>query len=159
MWGVVGWCASAKGHNAPPAGTIAIPCWKWRIDRELTQLAYRKPRLRPTPSEGQRVPERPVGFAGVDEGEDVRVIEPLGDSDFVEEAFPAESGGEIRAEGLEGDLAIVPEVVRQVDGGHAALAPLALDCLAAGQGGMEPTEDLGQGDSPICLRTAWKRGC
>ena len=42
-------------------------------------------------------------------------------------------GGELGAEDLDGDLAVVLEVVREVDRGHAALAELALEPIAVGQ--------------------------
>ena len=47
----------------------------------------------------------------------------------------AEHGGKLGAQDLEGDLALVLEILGQVDGGHAALAQLALDAVAVGEGG------------------------
>ena len=52
---------------------------------------------------------------------------------FREEALGAERGGELGAQDLDGDVAIVLEVVREIDGGHAARAELALDAVAVGQ--------------------------
>ena len=43
-------------------------------------------------------------------------------------------------------LAVVADVVGQVDGRHAAGADLALDPVAVGQGGLEPAEELGHGN-------------
>ena len=53
----------------------------------------------------------------------------------------ADHGGELRAEDLDGDGAIVLEVVREVDGGHAARAELALDAVAVGEGVREGRRD------------------
>ena len=45
----------------------------------------------------------------------------------LEEPLGAERGGQLRAQHLEGDRPVVPEVVGEVDRGHAAAAQLALD--------------------------------
>ena len=42
---------------------------------------------------------------------------------------------EFGAEDLDGDLAVVLEVVGEVDGGHAARAELAFEAVAVGEGG------------------------
>ena len=49
-------------------------------------------------------------------------------------------------ENLEGDRPLVPDVLSQVDGGHATASELALERVAAGQGGLEPCQCLGQSD-------------
>ncbi len=46
---------------------------------------------------------------------------------------------------FDGDLAVVLDVVGQIDVCHAAFAQVALDPVAVGQGGGEPGGDLGQG--------------
>ena len=43
-------------------------------------------------------------------------------------------GGELGAQDLERDRAVVPEVVGEVDRGHAAASELALEAVAVGQG-------------------------
>jgi hypothetical protein len=55
------------------------------------------------------------------------------DSHFSEEAFGTERGGEIGVQDLDGDVAIVLDVVREIDRGHAARAEFALDAVAVGQ--------------------------
>ena len=62
--------------------------------------------------------------------------------DLAEEALGAERGGELGPEHLEGDQALVPQVAREIDRGHAALPELALDGVAAGEGGSERTSQL-----------------
>ena len=50
------------------------------------------------------------------------------------EALGADDGGEFGLQDLEGDLALVLEIVGEVDGRHAALAQLALEVVAAFEG-------------------------
>ena len=63
----------------------------------------------------------------------MRVLEIGGGLDFAEEAISAECGGELGAEDLDGDLAVVLEVFGEVDGGHAALAEFANDAIAVSE--------------------------
>ena len=46
----------------------------------------------------------------------------------------AERRGELRVQHLDRDVAVVPDVAREVDGRHAAAADLALDAIAIGDG-------------------------
>jgi hypothetical protein len=66
-----------------------------------------------------------------------------GDGDLAGEALGAEGGGELGAEDLEGDPAVVLQVLGEVDGGHAALAELPLDAVALGEGGLEAGHRVG----------------
>ena len=61
------------------------------------------------------------------------MLELGGDLDLAGEPLAAERGGELGAEDLHGDLAVVLEVLGEVDGGHAAGAELALDAVAVGE--------------------------
>ncbi len=56
--------------------------------------------------------------------------------DLDHEALGAEHGGQLRLEDLDRDLAVVLEILRQVDRGHAAGAEFALDAVAIGQRGV-----------------------
>ena len=60
-----------------------------------------------------------------------------GDLDLGEEAVAADDGGELGVQDLDGDLAAVLQVFGEVDGGHPALAQLALEAIAVGEGGGE----------------------
>jgi hypothetical protein len=93
------------------------------------------------------------------------VLEIGGDLDLFGEAVGADDGGELGAEHLEGDLAVVLQVVGQVNGCHAAVAEFALDTVAVGEGRSE-TGGVGhgiEGDRAQCdaragaARTARKR--
>src|SRR6185437_5167945 len=71
------------------------------------------------------------------EREDMRVLEMRGGSDLVQKALGAHDGGQLGAEHLERDEAVVPDVVSEVDGGHAAVTELSLDLIAFSQRGRE----------------------
>ena len=58
-----------------------------------------------------------------------------GGLDLGEEALGADDGGELGAQDLDGDLAVVLEVLGEVHRGHAARAELALDPVAVGECG------------------------
>ena len=64
--------------------------------------------------------------------------------DLAEESIRADHRGELRLEHLDRDLAIVLEVVREVDRRHAALAELSLDLVAVGEGGLQRALMFGQ---------------
>ena len=57
-----------------------------------------------------------------------------GEADLALEAVGAEGEGELGEEELEGDRAVVAEVLGEVDDGHAAAPELALDGVAVGEG-------------------------
>ena len=51
-----------------------------------------------------------------------------------------------------GDVALVLDVVGEVDGGHATCADLTLDAVAVGEGGFEAVEDVGHGLENVTSR-------
>ena len=63
--------------------------------------------------------------------------------DLGQEALGADHGGELGPQHLERDLAVVPQVVGEVDRRHAAGAELALEAVAVGQGRLEPASSSG----------------
>ena len=65
------------------------------------------------------------------------MLEVRRDANFAEEPIGAEHRAELRVEELDGDWSLVPDVVREIDGGHAAGADVALDRVAAGEPGFE----------------------
>ena len=69
--------------------------------------------------------------------------EPRGDPDLAAEALGAEQRAQLGSEHLDRHLAVMPEVVREVDRGHAAPAELALDGVAARQRGAELFQLIG----------------
>jgi hypothetical protein len=78
-------------------------------------------------------PEIAVGLAAVVHRQDVGMLEPSGETDLALEALGAEGVPEVRMQHLEGDGPVVAEIVRQVDGRHAAVTELAVDGVALGE--------------------------
>jgi hypothetical protein len=61
------------------------------------------------------------------------VLQPGGDGDFAEESVGAEGATEPGVEQLERHRPIVPEVVHQVHGGHAAPSQLTFQPVTDGE--------------------------
>ena len=86
------------------------------------------------------VEDGPVHFARIEQRQDVRMLEGRGGFDLLEESLGADHGRQFGPEHFDGHFPAVAEVVGQVDGGHPALAELALDPVAVGQGGSEAVD-------------------
>jgi len=80
------------------------------------------------------------------------VLQRRGGLDLDHEPLGAEHGGQLGPQHLEGHLAIVAEVLGEVDGGHAAGAQLALDAVAVGEGSAEALDGVCQLDRPVAAR-------
>ena len=59
-----------------------------------------------------------------------------------QEPLAAERRAEVGVQDLDGDVAVVLEVVREIDGRHAAGAELALDAVAIGERRSQAREDV-----------------
>ena len=68
---------------------------------------------------------------------EVWVLQVGGGLDLAQEPFGADHGGEFGAEDLYRDVAVVFEITREIDRGHAALPELALDGVAVCEGSGE----------------------
>jgi len=137
------------------------------IGRDPHGLVHRKLllTLQPVPQRlaldvGHDVEEEPVRLPRVVQRQDVRVLEVGGGLDLGEEALGAHHGSELGLEHLERDLALVLEVVGQVDGGHSTLAELTLDSVEALEGPVQAGDGVGhagehtarRATSPPCCR-------
>ena len=65
------------------------------------------------------------------------MLQPGGDLDLLHEPIGAEGGGEVGAQHLDGHLAVMLEILGEIDGGHAAGPEFALDGVAIREGGGE----------------------
>jgi hypothetical protein len=83
--------------------------------------------------ERHREPELPACAARIVDRQDVRVLEPRGEPDLALKALGAEGVSEIGVKDLEGDRAVVADVVGEIYRGHAAAAELALDRVAGAE--------------------------
>jgi len=75
-------------------------------------------------------PEMACGLAGVEDGEDVRMLQPGGGVDLVEEPLGTHLDADLGAEHLERHRPPVADVLGQVDHGHPAAPELPLDGVA-----------------------------
>jgi hypothetical protein len=62
------------------------------------------------------------------------MLESGGEVDFAPKAIGAQDGGQLGAEDLQGNRAVVFEVLGEVDRGHPAAPELALDRVAIAEG-------------------------
>ena len=95
--------------------------------------------------ERHREPQLPSGFAGVEDGEDVGVLEPGGQHDLAVEPLLAEGRREFGVEHLQGDTAVVLQIAGEVDRRHPPAAELAIDRVAVGKSESQSSEKIGQG--------------
>ena len=79
------------------------------------------------------------------------MLEPGGGADLSKEALGAERGAQVGVEDLEGDRAVVLEVVREVDPRHTAPAELALEPIAVGESGAKRGRQVRH--APLLLST------
>ena len=94
-------------------------------------------------------------FAGIEQRQDMRMLQRGRGLDLHHEALGADHRGQLGLQDLEGDFAVVLEILGQVHRGHAALPDYGrtavrpyIDAVAVGQGGGETLErhraDLGE---------------
>ena len=88
---------------------------------------------------------RLAGSAGIQQRQDVRMLQPRHHLDLPEEALGAEGDGEFGAQHLDGDGATVLEILRQEDQRHPSSTQLAFEAVAIAEQPLEPQEDLGHG--------------
>ena len=73
------------------------------------------------------------------------MLEPSGGFDLAEKPLRAECSREIRPQDLYCDLAMVPQVVGEIDGRHPPAAELTLDRVAVDEGSLQSGEEIGHG--------------
>src|SRR5207244_4938780 len=113
------------------------------LDRELSLTIQPVAETLPF-DEGHGEPQLTGGVTRVEDGEDVRVLEPGGQLDLALEAFRSEGGGQLRVEHLERDRPLVLEIEGEIDDGHAAAPELALEHVAVPEGvGQQRRGDFG----------------
>lgn len=61
------------------------------------------------------------------------MLQVRGDADFAEEPIGAEHGAELGVEELDRHMSLVPDIIREIDGRHAAGANLAFDRVPVGE--------------------------
>ncbi len=111
-----------------------------KLQRPLTVQACAQ---RLAHDERHYVIEESVRLARVVERENVRVLEAGGHPDLLQEPLRPEDRGELLTQHFHRHLAVVPDVVGEVDGRHPTPADLTLDGIAASEGGVEAVELVG----------------
>ncbi len=135
------------------------------LPSEPDRLLDRKLTLAPEPVAqalaldiGHGVPEEPARRAGVEDREDVRVIEPGGQVDLTEETLRTQGSGELRVEQLQGDPPVMLEVLGEVDRGHAPAPELTLEQIPPTEGIHKARGEVhrqrGSGSKSVVIQTS-----
>ena len=103
------------------------------IDRELL-LAVEAFAQRLPFDVGHDVVQQPICVAGIEQRQDVRMVEPRGQRDLLEKAVRAHGGGEFGMQDLDRDPAIVLAVLGQEHRRHASASKLTVDRVRVRQG-------------------------
>jgi hypothetical protein len=85
------------------------------------------------------------------------VLQIRGDLDFLQEALRAKRLRELRLEHLEGDMPVVPQILCEIDGGHATFAERPLEAVAAGECVIQAIKLCGRFDHTLFRRLAHHR--
>lgn len=83
------------------------------------------------------------GFPGVVQRQDAGVLQIGGRLDLARKRSGTDHRGQFRTQDLESNLALVPEVLGQIDESHSGGAELPLDTVAVGDGVREAFRDFG----------------
>ena len=93
------------------------------------------------------VVQEAVGGAGIEQREDVRVLQVRRGADLGQESLGADHRGELGPQHLDRDLAVVAKIVGEVDGRHAAGPELPKDAVAFGESESQTSQRVGHGTS------------
>ena len=77
--------------------------------------------------EGHHVEQEGIGDPGIEQRQDVRVLQVRGGLDLAQKPLGPDDRGQFRAQHLDRDLAMVLQILGEKDGGHAARAQLPLE--------------------------------
>ena len=86
------------------------------------------------------------------ECQNIRMTDLRGQLDFAAEAFRTECHPEVRKQHLDGYLAIMPEIFREINSRHASASQLAHDLVPPFQGGPQPIETVRHRVSVPCVK-------
>ena len=112
------------------------------LHRELA-LPLKPVAQRFTFDEGHGEPEVTGGVPGVENSQDVGVLQAGGGLDFSLKAAWTQREGQLRTQHLERDRALMPEVGRQEDGRHPAPAQLAVEAVAVCESKTQLGQEIG----------------
>ena len=148
-----------REKQLPVPDAVRIVERRRHLDRDLDRLADGQLPLVVHPvaqrlagHERHDVEQVAVRLAGIEEREDMGVLEVGGELDLGQEALGPDHGRQLGPEDLKRHAPVVPDILGQVDRGHTPGADLPVKAVAVGQGGLEPAEELGH-----CVALCW--GC
>ena len=137
------WRRNILGFNVPVDHAVAMRIVERRRDfgRETDCVGDRELLLAREPvaqalslDERHHIVGRAVHLAAIDQPENVGMLQCCDGLDLTEKSLGPNDRGELGAQHLDRNLAIVLEVLSQVDGGHPALADLPLECDSGRRG-------------------------
>ena len=108
-------------------------CYSQRLLDRKSRVAIQACSERITLNVRHDVVQKRVCFTRIDEGDDVRVTEPCRNVDLLTEALWPEHRGKLWFQDLNCDISMVPEILGEIDGGHATAAELTLDPVSPGE--------------------------
>ena len=73
------------------------------------------------------------------------MVEASDDPDFLKEPLAAEHPGDVGSQHLQGDVAVVLRISREVDDRHRSATEFPLDRVPVGEGGLQVGELVGHG--------------
>ncbi|MBK6458003.1 MAG: hypothetical protein IPF87_18270 [Gemmatimonadetes bacterium] len=83
------------------------------------------------------IEQQPRDFSRVKQRQQMWMLQIRGDADLSQKALDAQHGAELGAQHLERHLAVVPQVVGEVDGRHPAGPDLSIDAIPLTQARLE----------------------
>ncbi len=122
------------GHLARDAHGLVHAELRFAVQLVANRLAF---------DEGHDVEQERVRRAGVEERQDVRMLQRCRGLDLDHEPLGSEHRGEFGLQDLDRDLAVVLQVLGEVDRGHSARTEFALDAIAVGEGRRQAGCELG----------------
>jgi hypothetical protein len=137
-------------HSSPVRGSERVH----HLPQDLHRLGHRQ---LPLPCEAltkgvalevrHDVIQESVRPTRIEERKDVGVLEVGGDPHFLKEAVRAQGGGQLRAEDLQGDQALVAKVLGEVDRSHTAFTEFPLDLVAVRERCSQTVDGLSQANT------------
>ena len=83
-----------------------------------------------------------IGRAGIEQAENVRMLQLGGEADLALEALAADRCAQLRVQHLDGDFALVLDILGQEHGRHPAAPEFAFDGVPVGQRLPEPRQRI-----------------
>ena len=115
-----------------------------RITHRQLAFTYEARPQRFARDERHDIVQQTIRLTRIEQRQDVRMLQARRGADFAQEPVPAEGGAQIGMQDLDGDVAVVLDVVGEVYGRHPAGAKFALDRVAAGEGRGERRQAITQ---------------